>query len=152
MDKIYDVSHFIKKFEAISEQDWITGSFGSISEKKCALGHCGMNSSHHPTDEAKALAELLAPVNKNEMTGIYPKGEPDWWYHIVYPINDGHLEQYKQKSAKKRILAALYDIKKLIEPTPTPESKPKEIIKYISVPDSLTQQARALILTTDITN
>jgi hypothetical protein len=36
----YDIDHFIKKFEAIPKERWLTGHLGA-GEQHCALGHCG---------------------------------------------------------------------------------------------------------------
>lgn len=87
---MYDVNFFIRKFEAIPEDKWITGKW-ELNGNHCALGHCGaIQSDVSLTDEACALNELLTNV---------------------IAINDGRDQVYAQPTPKQRILAALNDIR-----------------------------------------
>jgi len=109
MNNHFTVDYFIKKFTAIPENSWLVSLLTDYKGSCCALGHCGMTDSEEPTEEAIALANVLSPLNlRNMQPGIVNIA---WFY--VYPINDGHVSQYKQSTAKERILAALYDVKAL---------------------------------------
>lgn len=109
---MYTVDYFIKKFKAIPESLWAVGT-RQTNGKRCALGWC------YPTDkeaedsmwctktgsfEEKCLRTVMSPLFPDKWTG-------------VGTINNGLHPNYQQDSAKKRILAALYDIKKMQEPT-----------------------------------
>lgn len=106
---IYDVDYFIKKFEAIPENLWFTGNFcDKTGKKKCALGHC------EECNEDVALHRLFPN----------PCGDGS---SIIAIINDGKDFRYVQKTPKKRVLAALYDIKNMQQP------EVKERIVYVTV-------------------
>lgn len=92
---IYDVDYFISKFEAIPEEKWIVGNY-TDGYGCCALGHCGIVASE-TTKEADSLVTLFILLNT-----------------AIPPINDNHDARYCQHTAKQRILAALYDIKKML--------------------------------------
>lgn len=122
----YGCSYFIKKFEAIPESMWRVGEFGE-GERHCALGHCGMRNVNYYNDgkvneESSALAGLLKTLD----VGLYHSD-----LSIVYKVNDHgviNMElKYNLPTPKQRILAALYDIKKMQEP------KEKVIVKYVAV-------------------
>lgn len=105
---IYDVNYFIKKFEAIPEDLWITGLYYSRDRSGfCALGHCGVTEIDR-TEEADALESLFIS-NLRDIQKVHIK------VRLVASINDGLIDKYKQPTPKKRILAALYDIKKIQE-------------------------------------
>lgn len=92
----YTVDYFIEKFEAIPEDNWITGKYYDPEIGCCALGWCG-EKNFEETVESNSLTNLL-------------KG----W---VAEINDGtlhgqHIKYRKFTTPKQRILAALNDIKK----------------------------------------
>ena len=94
---MYDVDYFIRKFEGIPEEFWCVGDY-SDHGKHCAYGHCGM---HHGKNEENSALEKVFQCKEG--------------LNIVN-INDGGDCQYKQLHPKQRILAALYDIKKLQQP------------------------------------
>jgi len=81
---MFDVDYFIKKFEAIPDEDWTTGQFENDIGQRCALGHCTFI-------ESASLKDILLDE--------------------VAEINDGTDGQYQQETPKSRILAALKDIK-----------------------------------------
>lgn len=94
----YTVDYFIKKFEAIPEDNWITASLYDPEIGCCVLGWCGVRSLRYHTSESRALASLL---------GIHP--------NTLYRINDG-IADYKHlrmtlETPKQRILAALNNAK-----------------------------------------
>lgn len=115
MEKIYDVNYFIKKFEAIPEDKWIVGSLFS-GDKMCAAGHCGVRANDNfeclENKEALSLIDLLLTVTITQISDIR-------YYSIIFKtvalVNDGDCKEYQQPTPKQRILAALYDIKKMIE-------------------------------------
>jgi hypothetical protein len=89
------VDYFIKKFNRINDNLWTTTKYKN-KEKLCALGHCGEIKSRKPTNESLVLDHLF---NKHGLR--------------VSLINDGKCSKYDQDTPKKRILAALRDIKKI---------------------------------------
>jgi len=99
---MYNVDYFINKFEAIPENEWHTGHYSNYDNTAhCALGHCGEGI--HKTKESKHLS-ILIRTNLDDR-------------HFAVPnINDGENEKYQQPTPKQRILAALYDIKKVQTP------------------------------------
>lgn len=104
MTKLEKCEYFIKKFEAIPEEKWITGTYINCREECCALGHCGerYNKSSFKafeTPESTSLAALFG-----EFLSAYPS-----------QVNDGDSKAYPQLTPKLRILAALSDIKAKIE-------------------------------------
>lgn len=114
---MYTVDYFIRKFEAIPEGKWCTLFLTRGIDRHCALGHCGTTESptsadYHYTDEGQALVDIFY-----DHMAIGP-----------LTINDDGGEKYKQPTPKQRILAALYDIKKMQEPEIIKEEpvKPKE--------------------------
>jgi hypothetical protein len=112
-DMNYDVQHFINKFEAIPEDKWTTGSRGTRENELgeyCAYGHCGIRHGVYldSTQEAIALAKLFYHIDRTPFFCDLSFG--------VCWINDGKYGDYQQDTPKQRILAALYDIKKLQQP------------------------------------
>jgi hypothetical protein len=96
-DHKYDVNYFISKFEAIPVEQWAVGTFKAYNfdaccDKRCALGHCGVEEAEYTTLEALAL-ERLMPAD-------------------VVAINDG-VEAYAAwgGNPKERILEALRRVK-----------------------------------------
>ena len=120
----YDVDYFINKFSAIPEEKWVINNAHSKDGKKhCAYGHCGANGAAEL--EGQALAAI---AEKNDIQ--------------IADINDGDDPKYQQKTPKQRILAALYDIKKL-QPT---EEKVKEIIRYVAIDADIRKETKELEL------
>jgi hypothetical protein len=148
MENKFTVDYFIEKFSKIPDKNWCTQYLLSSLGKSCALGHCGVRSNNIIAfggiehEEGSALAKILAPVSMQDAE-----------YSVVYEINDGHNYNYKQPTPKQRILAALYDIKKMQDGQATsPEEKPKpkpqpEKIRYVSVlvDKPIVEQAKELI-------
>lgn len=98
MEPVYDVDYFIRKFEAIPEDNWWIGEYNDEDGNRfCAYGHCGLRSKslNRQNKEADALYALFCSDVKS----------------IVADINDGKDIRYLQPTPKQRILAALYDIK-----------------------------------------
>lgn len=92
----YDVDYFIAKFEAIPEEYWCI--FGRHKgDQHCAHGWCDSNL----PDEEKGLINVFFPLKKG---------------YGVAGINNGLDGRYPQPTPRQRILAALYDIKKLQNP------------------------------------
>ena len=101
MNTEYSKEYFIKKFEAIPEEEIGTTALSS----KCALYHCGVrdfdsNGAYILTDEAKALIELFS--EKGEVR----KGRS--MSTIVTDVNDGIGNNYPLgETAKERLLNKL---------------------------------------------
>lgn len=91
----YDTKHFLKKFEAIPEDRWITGTYGRNGQY-CALGHCMNKRYMLDTEES---AELRKVFQKNDM--------------YVQRVNDGYLHSKESHyielgdSPKERVINAL---------------------------------------------
>jgi len=112
---IYDVDYFIKKFEAIPEQNILNGSQGKIIGVGCAYGQCKSMDGKQDgacTPEGAALNLLMTSLpNLTSIGGYYYP-----YQSTPARINNGEVEQYQQPTPKQRILAALYDIKKMQQP------------------------------------
>lgn len=95
---MFDIDYFIKKFEAIPEDNWIRKNL-HVGERRCALGHCGCES-FKQTDESFALSSLFT---KNVLS--------------ITMTNDGerrglsHLPFMELTTPKQRVLGALKWIK-----------------------------------------
>ncbi len=59
---IYDKEYFIKKFEAIPEEEWCVGGFSDGLGAFCALGHCGCLNGYQ-TNEGLSLRLLISHNN-----------------------------------------------------------------------------------------
>ena len=106
MSTKYDRDYFIRKFEAIPDELWMTESY-TDGTRCCAYGHCGRRSAKHPCDDDPHTPESRALSVLFEAAGIT--------FLRVAPINDGYCLEYQQHTPKARILAALRDL-----PDPTP--------------------------------
>lgn len=115
---MYTVDYFIKKFEAIPERLWAVGDIGKEGSPRCALGHCRPEVSELQ-DERCGLINLIHL--------LYGENIPC----SLIDINNGYDPRYPQPTPKQRILAALYDIKKLQQPK-------REKVKAQISPDLLT--------------
>lgn len=137
---IYDVNYFIRKFEAMPESLWCAGSFNRDSQK-CVYGHCGINGGVGVWDvaEARELFGLLKTLRVTSLTMKFCSEE----YRIVAGINDGDAKEYQQPTPKQRILAALYDIKKLQEKKADP--KPLHIYHAVQIPETLVEKGKELV-------
>ena len=120
----YTVDFFINKFEAIPENKWCSGiffgytSFWGIIKKpngqRCAQGHCmelvklrrnSADIKSRSLEETEALRKIFS-----DALGF------DKVHYTVALVNNGEDKRYQQPTPKQRILAALYDIRKLQEP------------------------------------
>lgn len=112
---IYDVDYFISKFEKIPEEKWIIKVFNSPDGRRCAYGHCGVDGREfyeNITEEFKALQIIDSQI----------KGDPELLLtpiktttSFLAQVNDGINVKYQQPTPKQRILAALYDYKKILD-------------------------------------
>jgi len=109
----YTVDYFIEKFSGLN--NWRTGSLSDKEGNHCVLGHCGVvtvrfdgNSAGYVlNEEANALGSLF---------GVLPgrfAATPD--YYEVIRVNDGTNPFYPENTPKERVLAALHDIKAILE-------------------------------------
>lgn len=94
--KKYNAMYYLKKFDAIPEDEWTTLKFKLIISSKlikyCALGHCGMTIIDKWTIEAKNLDSLMYDALKLIATEVNDS-----------PYIDSHLGD----TPKKRIMNAL---------------------------------------------
>lgn len=95
----YTIDYFIKKFKKIPANKFCMGSF-SKNGRHCMEGWCRNDVATHyseSTDESRALDDMCF-----KYLGWLPVN-----------INDGACPDYKQRTIKERIMAALKDIKRL---------------------------------------
>jgi len=101
----YTKEYFIKKFEAIPEENWVTGPKGFICKngKACALGFTGVSGEggigYTVTEETMALIKLFGGNNFNKDC------------ELVWSVNDGRQKKYKGRSPKRRIINYLKALK-----------------------------------------
>lgn len=136
---MYTVDYFIKKFEAVPDNKWITNNY-ETDTGCCALGHCGARADTDSASEAVALKKLFSPFGKYAVQYI---NDRQIFFDKKYAKQE-IIKYFDYPTPKQRILAALHDIKKMQQP-PQPEV-PKEKIRYVSVPASITEQTKELIL------
>lgn len=87
----YDLDYFIKKFEAIPEEKWITNGYGK-NGVHCAYGHCGADDNGKYPEEARAL---------NGLSGC-----------VVEEINDGFPQYLRYGSTPRtRVINFLKELK-----------------------------------------
>lgn len=127
---VYDCDYFINKFNNSIDSLWCTGRLRDGYGRTCSLGWCGgkTQGTDSFTEEAKCLCVILHPLYIRGVS--YREG---FYNNAPAMINNGDHPNYQQEHPKQRIIAALYDIKKLTQPEPIPEPKVKERIRYISV-------------------
>lgn len=128
----YDVDYFINKFQAIPEERWCIETTEDDHGRHCAWGHivrpkCRIDDF---INEGRDLMTLLRDA------GLDKSGDPS-------SINNGWDDRYQQPTPKQRILAALYDIKAMTKDIDT-GGKTKTV--YVSVPVSITEQSKKLVL------
>lgn len=106
MNTLELTNYFINKFEAIPKEEWTTGAFKPArfgrNEQHCAMGHCspfhsitGSPTMQYGESERERLMFLFLTCLQ---------------IHVAY-VNDGLEKQYLQKDPKRRVLAALRDIR-----------------------------------------
>jgi hypothetical protein len=144
---IYTVDYFISQVEKIPESMWITRDQGTYGGPCCAFGHCRISSSDYygsDTDEGRALGKLFFENGLRQTHDIAAASriDPNGAHWAVASINNGTVAEYQQPTPKQRILAALYDIKAMTAPK---EPEPKIKTVYVSVPVSITEQAKQLV-------
>lgn len=136
----YTVDYFIKKFEAIPEEMWISGIFFQ-NGKSCANDHCGMRlnllEQEIITTEAQGLQKVFSALPINVTDPSYGYSEK------AVHVNNGWSNEYKQPTPKQRILAALYDIKKMQSKDIDTATKTKTV--YVAVPTTISEQAKELV-------
>jgi hypothetical protein len=146
---IYDVDFFINKFESLDSSQIVGGTI-ECDAGKCANGWCGVGFGYAGTAESTALEVILEALQLSRQDGvpaIFPTSVDPFSHRYsrrAEYINDGWALEYQQETPKQRILAALYDIKKMQSKDIDTGGK-KERIVYVSVPVSITEQARELI-------
>jgi hypothetical protein len=120
---MYTVDYFINKFAAIPAHQWYIGGFVGMNgdiHARCANGHCGIDDASDGTEESEALKSLFrlldlttsyksAPLIINNIINETRR----FWSYKAACVNDGITREYQQQNPKQRILAALYDIKKM---------------------------------------
>lgn len=147
-EAVYDVDYFIKKVESIPEENWTTGEYHNISGACCMHGHCGTGTTDSSASiESMALYKIFKKLNitdkdvkenvvsRDSLTAIIRMndmsvllGDP---CDVVIFINDGYISKYQQTTPKERILAALKDVKKIIDAENQPVVKEVVVEKIV---------------------
>lgn len=115
---MFSLDYFIEKFKSIPDNRWNVGHQIKDDGTHCALGHCG--ESYGP--EQMALSDILGNIRvkiaKKVTNNVYNVGEVIDFSYLgkIAAINNGETEEYQQSTPKERILAALYDVKKMQQP------------------------------------
>lgn len=141
----YNVNYFISKFSNTRDDKWCVNSLIN-EDKACALGWCGMYGRNGDINEETAALELILRQTK-DADSIIKKFR---YGNITAVINNGENQHYQEPHPKQRILAALSDVKNMQERVvkkkkPTTKRKYKAKIKYVSVPETVSEQAKKLI-------
>lgn len=113
---MYTVDYFINKFEAIPENKWNDFiQYDVQSDTRCAFGHCGIEKHYlkygNPVVDGTETKEGQGLIDLFRNSG-YHTASGNW----VTDVNNGRSDTYQQPTPKQRILAALYDIKKMQKP------------------------------------
>lgn len=101
---MYDVTFFIRKFEAIPEDKWCVGVQEDEHGRRCAAGHC-----FHANAKRDYLGNLRATYGDDPMNIFYALQNVIGCY--VAELNNGKNKEYRQPTPKQRVLARLYDIR-----------------------------------------
>lgn len=93
----YDVDFFIKKFDAIPEEQWCTEEFTDVSGACCVYGHCGLSWGRpsHMSDMLEDIFMVAFGVDAAYVNDCRPGDDP----------------RFQELTPKQRVLAALYKIK-----------------------------------------
>lgn len=130
---MYTVDYFINKFESIPEDKWRTGSVVVFDGATCAAGHCG--GYVHVSFETSCLASVLHDWYVKRR-GVSPNDKNE----IVYDINDAFYPFRELASTpKERMLAALYDIKKMQQPVYEDVTKSLAVLPVSETSDLINQ-------------
>lgn len=109
-----DVNYFIKKFEAIPEESWYKGATSNYDgTRHCAHGHCGVSTKQMFTQESEVLSLLMLALPERKQCSQHT-GYPPQKLYLAANINDGLVAEYPQDTPKKRVLAALYDVRNIL--------------------------------------
>lgn len=109
----YDVSYFIRKYEAIPEKKWCTGRLNKIILKfPFYIQHCVLGFTNRARGSASEEYSLITLIQ--EHLNVHP-----------FSINDFPSDMFPQSTPKQRNLAALYYIKNKLSKV--------EVIKYVTV-------------------
>ena len=114
---IYNVDYFIKKFEVIPSELWITGMLTGQRnpECHCALGHCGYEywNTEENNKEGLALISLFKDFTDLSNKVLETNNEEIVGEEWVTYINDNYdfIDEIKGNTPKERILNYLYQIR-----------------------------------------
>jgi|SRR6185436_16984899 len=137
----YNVEYFIRKFNKIPNKLFTTQKFQD-GNKYCAQGHCGILSWSDICNarEGEGSKEAVALMNLSDH--LLEEGQNLDEYSPIGRINNGDHSDYRQSTPKRRVLAALNDIKAKQE-----AKSIKERIVYVTVDEKVRQiQKEELIL------
>lgn len=109
---MYTVDYFINKFESIPEERWIKHQLFDDNGNCCANGHCGVVSNVINDRYGKLHSSFLHNPESRSLNTLFNTH----LNMLAHEINDHGDKTYYQPTPKQRILAALYDIKKMQYP------------------------------------
>lgn len=132
----YNVDYYIKKFEAISEDLWCVWTQFDDQGRSCAFGHCNGRRAYIDDPEYKGLQDLSLRISHHLLLTGQQQA------HVIADINNGEIKEYQQATPKQRVLAVLYDLKKLEQPAV------KERTVYVTVDQSVRELQKNVELKT----
>lgn len=107
-------NEFITFFSGIPEGRWCTGAAEDKFGRHCANGLCGVPQAEdwygRMPEKAKRLQKVFAILSSFQDDEDYPE-----YSYIAQQINNSSSIRYPQPTPKQRILAALTDIKNILE-------------------------------------
>lgn len=141
---MFTLDYFIEKFKSIPDNRWNVGHQIGSDGTHCALGHCGESFGTEQVALSDVLESIYVKVIKKVTNNNYDVGDifNNSCFDKVAAINNGETEQYQQSTPKERILAALYDVKKMQQPkyedvtkelAILPISETSDIVKEVKV-------------------
>lgn len=126
---MYTVDHFISFFKAIPEENFLVREYGN-EKVGCSMGLLSKSGMAHCE-----FGDLL--------TDHFGKTKD---YNTAITINNGDHPDYQQPTPKQRILAALYDIKKLQQPVYEDITKSLAVLPTDETADAV-QKVKASVAT-----
>lgn len=103
---------FIIFFGGIPEEKWCSGQFLNAEKQSCANGHCGVGiNGKWETEKSIRLHDVFQVL---PFADEYDANRSTYSSTAAF-INNGLVKIYLHQTPKQRILAALHDVKNILE-------------------------------------
>lgn len=134
---MFTLDYFIEKFKSIPDNRWNVGHQIKDDGTHCALGHCGIGYGPEQMALADILGDISVKIVRKVTNNSYDIGEVINTSYLgkIAAINNGETEEYQQSTPKERILAALYDVKKMQQPKYEDVTKELAVLPVSETPD-----------------